>query len=515
MSSIISEVRRADSTAVDIELLLGLKGDTGKSAYAYAVEMGYAGTEEEFTTLMGRLTTAADEAEASAEAAQEALNEFVTVTATAETLPAGSDATASYVDGELTFGIPKGDKGDQGDPYDDSVIVARMDSFTNLAEGSTTGDAELIDGRVGADGVTYTNIGGAIRGQIADLKSDFSELKEYVGVKDYGLLSGYVFEKASGNTTVTVVDTQTGVQLTKSDAVNANCRFRPTSWVKGQYNVKGSFSSGLITQLCVYENGSLITTIPVTDKEFSFAYEWDGSKRVQFGFQYPYNVGTLLFELNVYDAVSLADKIDNIGDIPFIIGETNTFFGVGAGENTSENEVDEPDDGRYNAAFGTEAMKANTTGDHCTAVGYKALAKNTSGDSNTGVGEDALYENTTGEYNVAVGGHALQNNNGNSNVAVGSNAGRNVSTGTGNVIIGSQAGQNVIGGSQNVLIGSYVGQGAGDYSDTVVIGNDINPSANHQMKIGGSNITSFVVRMNNKNMLLSFNQDGTITWSQL
>lgn len=42
----------------------------------------------------------------------------------------------------------------------------RMDSFTKLQEGSTTGDAELIDGRNGADGVTYENIGGAIRKQL-------------------------------------------------------------------------------------------------------------------------------------------------------------------------------------------------------------------------------------------------------------------------------------------------------------------------------------------------------------
>lgn len=36
------------------------------------------------------------------------------MTATAETLPAGSDATASYSDGVLTLGIPKGDKGEEG-----------------------------------------------------------------------------------------------------------------------------------------------------------------------------------------------------------------------------------------------------------------------------------------------------------------------------------------------------------------------------------------------------------------
>lgn len=39
---------------------------------------------------------------------------------------------------------------------------ARIDSFTTLAEGSTTGDAELIDART-VNGVTYDNVGGAIR----------------------------------------------------------------------------------------------------------------------------------------------------------------------------------------------------------------------------------------------------------------------------------------------------------------------------------------------------------------
>lgn len=52
---------------------------------------------------------------------------------------------------------------------DVNTLNARIDSFTTLAEGSTTGDAELADGRVGADGTTYSNIGGAIRGQYNNL----------------------------------------------------------------------------------------------------------------------------------------------------------------------------------------------------------------------------------------------------------------------------------------------------------------------------------------------------------
>lgn len=53
-----------------------------------------------------------------------------------------------------------------------AILSARMDTFTRLEEGSTTGDAELADGRVGVDGETYENIGGAIRGQVAGLKDD-------------------------------------------------------------------------------------------------------------------------------------------------------------------------------------------------------------------------------------------------------------------------------------------------------------------------------------------------------
>lgn len=43
------------------------------------------------------------------------VEEVTGMSAEASTLPAGSDATASYSDGVLSLGIPKGDKGDKGD----------------------------------------------------------------------------------------------------------------------------------------------------------------------------------------------------------------------------------------------------------------------------------------------------------------------------------------------------------------------------------------------------------------
>lgn len=58
----------------------------------------------------------------------------------------------------------------------DNVINARMDTFASLPDGSTAGDAELLDIRVGADGTTYPSAGDAVRGQVTDLKSAISEV---------------------------------------------------------------------------------------------------------------------------------------------------------------------------------------------------------------------------------------------------------------------------------------------------------------------------------------------------
>lgn len=45
----------------------------------------------------------------------------------------------------------------------DATLSARMDTFTSLTSGSTTGDAELADIRIGENGITYASAGAAVR----------------------------------------------------------------------------------------------------------------------------------------------------------------------------------------------------------------------------------------------------------------------------------------------------------------------------------------------------------------
>ena len=110
------------------------------------------------------------------EAVDEWLAEHPEVTTTVQD---NSLTTAKYVDGSVTpakldrtYTTPSDlSEVNANLTAEINALDARMDEFVSLPEGSTTGDAELIDIRVGVDGKTYQSAGGAVRGQVAGLKS--------------------------------------------------------------------------------------------------------------------------------------------------------------------------------------------------------------------------------------------------------------------------------------------------------------------------------------------------------
>lgn len=93
--------------------------------------------------------------------------------------------------------------------------------------------------------------------------------------------------------------------------------------------------------------------------------------------------------------------------------------------------------GQWNAAFGANALRLNTSGDSNTAIGHETLSANTTGSKNTAVGDFALFLNQTGSSNTAVGNWALELTTSSSGTAVGDNALRNNTSGIQNTAVGA------------------------------------------------------------------------------
>lgn len=76
------------------------------------------------------------------------------------------------------------------------VQKARIDNITKLPKGSTAGDAELADIRVGADGRTYETAGDAVRGQTSQLRGQTSQLYESIANIDSAFNKTEIGEKS-------------------------------------------------------------------------------------------------------------------------------------------------------------------------------------------------------------------------------------------------------------------------------------------------------------------------------
>lgn len=86
-----------------------------------------------------------------------------------------------------------------------NVEKNRIDSLTTLAEGSTTGDAELMDIRIGVNGFIYNNSGTAVRHQISTVSHVVDELSKKI--VSYSCLTnnyrnGVGFDKNNGTNKV-------------------------------------------------------------------------------------------------------------------------------------------------------------------------------------------------------------------------------------------------------------------------------------------------------------------------
>ena len=146
----------------------------------------------------------------------------------------------------------------QGKLLQDELEVerARINQLTTLPEGSTTGDAELIDARVGADGKTYANLGEANRTQFTNLKSDLSELSERTRnlIDKSKIVVGNILKGnfESGDKYVT---DYIPVKPSTAYTVSGNCSItgNEIAWYDADKNyIERSFTASFITSSNVY-----------------------------------------------------------------------------------------------------------------------------------------------------------------------------------------------------------------------------------------------------------------------
>lgn len=108
------------------------------------------------------------------EAAEAAKNAAVEAAGSASAAKNYTEGVANRLEGKV----------EQVDNNTEDIITlsARMDEFTRLENGSTTGDAELADIRVGFNGVTYDTAGDAVRGQFDDVNNINLRTEELTGI---------------------------------------------------------------------------------------------------------------------------------------------------------------------------------------------------------------------------------------------------------------------------------------------------------------------------------------------
>ena len=283
--------------------------------------------------------------------AQEALDEFTGITVSVNTLPAGSQATASYLDGHLTLGIPQGDKGDKGDKGDtgetgngiESVVLNSDYTLTiNFTNGDSTTTTSIrgeqgergIQGERGATGngiasailnadytltLTFTNGDTYTTPSIRGEKGDAGVVQD-VTVNGQSVLSGNVANITIPQITKTVTGNPIVIDDADGEVKSLNVELTPIQdlhgydkpWAAGAG--KNKFDASAVTFKKWHLNNNLFETVPDSSSRVSVSV--DGEEITITNASAYYGVG---FEIDATDA-------DRVFSVPAPIGGAVQFW---------------------------------------------------------------------------------------------------------------------------------------------------------------------------------------------
>lgn len=143
------------------------------------------------------------------------------MTATAETLPAGEDATASYSDGVLSFGIPQGEQGVQGvqgiqgergetgaagngiESVTKTGTSGLVDTYTILFTDGTSTTFTVTNGQDGSADIHWGDVQGSIANQ-ADLQNALNAKQNKLTAGENITIQGDVISATGGGGDITV-----------------------------------------------------------------------------------------------------------------------------------------------------------------------------------------------------------------------------------------------------------------------------------------------------------------------
>ena len=203
---------------------------------------------------------------------------------------------------------------DDIDENKDAIAVerARINQFVALEEGSTTGDAELLDVRVGYNGKIYQSAGDAVRGQIGNLADEMHNVIETDYPTNFFDVSEEDF-RATGASNCNIEYTDHTLTITEISSANhyVTCPIigrliSGKSYILS-YTCTGLGENGYINLTDGSAGPEVVGTVPVEKGYYFVEFVASIVNNLYFTVKMPYNISSVTVS-NI--------SITEVGDVP-------------------------------------------------------------------------------------------------------------------------------------------------------------------------------------------------------